>query len=124
MSERLRTRWPVIVLALILAIAATGLVVFQRMEVSAPSGLLRPDDTGLVDRGARIYAQYCAACHGGNLQGEPNWQTANEDGSLPAPPHDASGHTWHHPDELLFRITKYGTGKALGMESLVSNMPA
>ncbi len=29
-------------------------------------------------------------------------------GRLPAPPHDATGHTWHHPDEMLFRITKFG----------------
>jgi len=27
---------------------------------------------------------------------------------MPAPPHDASGHTWHHPDSLLFGITKLG----------------
>jgi len=27
---------------------------------------------------------------------------------MPAPPHDASGHTWHHPDGVLFGITKYG----------------
>ena len=27
---------------------------------------------------------------------------------LPAPPHNETGHTWHHPDEMLFAITKYG----------------
>jgi len=27
---------------------------------------------------------------------------------LPAPPHDATGHTWHHPDQVLFSITKDG----------------
>jgi len=27
---------------------------------------------------------------------------------MPAPPHDASGHTWHHPDSVLFGITKHG----------------
>ena len=37
--------------------------------------------------------QNCASCHGDNLQGQPNWQQANADGSYPAPPHDASGHT-------------------------------
>lgn len=27
---------------------------------------------------------------------------------MPAPPHDASGHTWHHSDEILFNLTKFG----------------
>ena len=27
---------------------------------------------------------------------------------MPAPPHDESGHTWHHTDAVLFGITKYG----------------
>jgi mono/diheme cytochrome c family protein len=30
------------------------------------------------------------------------------DGVLPAPPHDASGHTWHHPDDLLAQIVREG----------------
>jgi mono/diheme cytochrome c family protein len=33
---------------------------------------------------------------------------------LPAPPHDASGHTWHHPDRVLFDITKRGTAAVVG----------
>jgi S-disulfanyl-L-cysteine oxidoreductase SoxD len=46
------------------------------------------------------------------------------DGRLPAPPHDASGHTWHHPDELLFRITKFGVAKAANLKNYESAMPA
>jgi mono/diheme cytochrome c family protein len=33
---------------------------------------------------------------------------------MPAPPHDASGHTWHHPDEALFRVTKEGSAAVAG----------
>src|SRR5689334_2039697 len=72
--------------------------------------------------GQRIYAEHCAACHGDRLQGQPNWQTRKPDGKLPAPPHDASGHTWHHSDQQLFDLTKHG------IEALVpgykSDMPA
>ncbi len=32
------------------------------------------------------------------------------DGRLPAPPHDPTGHTWHHSDKQLFDMTKFGTG--------------
>jgi mono/diheme cytochrome c family protein len=58
--------------------------------------------------GKALYAQHCASCHGVNLEGQPNWQTRNADGKLPAPPHNDSGHTWHHSDEQLFKITKLG----------------
>ena len=43
---------------------------------------------------------------------------------MPAPPHDASGHTWHHTDQMLFRLTKYGLGHVIGDDDYKSNMPA
>ena len=36
------------------------------------------------------------------------------DKKLPAPPHDASGHTWHHDDDTLINITKNGFEKYTG----------
>ena len=43
--------------------------------------------------GEAIYKQHCASCHGENLEGQPNWKTRNDQGRLPAPPHDETGHT-------------------------------
>lgn len=57
------------------------------------------------------------------MQGQPNWRERGPDGLLPAPPHDASGHTWHHRDELLFRITKYGVAKAANLKDYATAMP-
>ena len=57
-----------------------------------------------VAHGASLYGQYCAECHGANLEGAPDWKRRLPDGSLPPPPHDSSGHTWHHPDSLLSSI--------------------
>lgn len=51
--------------------------------------------------GRALYAQHCASCHGADRQGQPDWQTPHPDGSLPAPPHDETGHTWHHDDTFL-----------------------
>ncbi len=59
--------------------------------------------------GKLVYDARCAACHGANLEGQPNWRRRLASGELPAPPHDASGHSWHHPDGWLFDITKHGT---------------
>lgn len=58
--------------------------------------------------GATLYAEHCAACHGADLEGLPDWRTPGPDGRLPAPPHDETGHTWHHADAMLFEYTKFG----------------
>ncbi len=82
-----------------------------------------PDDAELVARGEMLYAEHCASCHGTDLEGQANWRTRRADGRLPAPPHDPSGHTWHHPDEQLFAMTKYGVA-ALAGPGYESDMPA
>jgi len=45
------------------------------------------------------------------------------DGLLPAPPHDPSGHTWHHPDAQLFAITKHGLAKLIDQPDYRTAMP-
>ena len=84
-------------------------------------GQAGPDPAQLA-LGQQIYAVQCAACHGTNLEGQPNWRSRRADGRLPAPPHDVTGHTWHHPDSVLFQITKYGPAVIVG-EGYVSDMP-
>jgi mono/diheme cytochrome c family protein len=73
----------------------------------APTRLERADAATLA-LGRKVYDARCAACHGAQLQGEPNWRERKPTGRMPAPPHDDSGHTWHHPDAVLFGITKEG----------------
>ncbi|WP_370206987.1 c-type cytochrome, partial [Pararhodobacter marinus] len=67
-----------------------------------------------VAQGRVLYDTPCASCHGADLRGQPGWQRPGPDGRLPAPPHDASGHTWHHDDALLFRITRDGSAAVVG----------
>ena len=76
-----------------------------------------------VSTGQTLYQQHCATCHGANLEGQPNWKQPLPTGGLPAPPHNDTGHTWHHPDQLLFRITKTG-GQTVAGSGFKSNMPA
>lgn len=83
-----------------------GTIIFALLqEEKSPAD---PGNLKQVARGKGVYAQQCAACHGARLEGQPNWQAKLPTGRMPAPPHDASGHTWHHPDPVLFGITKYG----------------
>ena len=60
-----------------------------------------------IASGESVYRQYCASCHGAKAEGAPNWKRPDENGELPSPPHDASGHTWRHSDtELVEMIAK------------------
>lgn len=68
----------------------------------------------VIEQGRQIYADQCASCHGAQLEGQPDWKTPLPSGRLPAPPHDAGGHTWHHPDDILFRIVREGTAAIVG----------
>ena len=72
--------------------------------------------------GRSLYGTHCASCHGAKLEGQPDWQEPRPDGRMPAPPHDASGHTWHHSDQALFLITKKGLGAVV--PDYESDMPA
>ena len=72
--------------------------------------------------GQALFLGYCASCHGANLEGQPNWMVRLPNGRLPAPPHDDTGHTWHHSDEQLLRIVRDGLAAiAPGYET---DMPA
>lgn len=79
---------------------------------------------GQVELGETVYVENCASCHGANLEGEPDWQTPNPDGTLKAPPHDDDGHTWHHPDEYIYERIRYGTENLAPNVQAQSNMPA
>ncbi len=97
-----KLRWGLIA-AGVLAVAIAGILGRGQWE---QNGEPTPERVAL---GKRLYDENCAACHGAELEGEADWRTRKADGTLPAPPHDETGHTWHHPDTQLFVITKQGT---------------
>ena len=70
------------------------------------------DDTALRT-GVSVYAARCASCHGERGEGAAGWTRPGPSGVYPAPPHDSTGHTWHHADGLLYRIVARGTAGAL-----------
>ena len=58
----------------------------------------------------------CASCHGVALEGQAGWRYTMVDDMRLAPPHDKSGNTWHHPNALLFKLTKYGFAAMIGSD--------
>lgn len=99
--------------------AGIAMLVVPRLGGEGPAD---PANADAVAQGKALYAEYCAECHGADLAGEANWQQPKADGSLPAPPHDETGHTWHHPDSALFAYTRHG-GAALAGDGFKSAMP-
>jgi len=53
----------------------------------------RPEqfDINRIARGARLYQENCAQCHGPEAQGHPDWQHAKQQGYAAAPPLDGVG---------------------------------
>ena len=120
----MKTRYAI---AAALAIAVIG---GGAWYISLPSAGQNPNgqvvETASLTRGSTLYAGNCAACHGTNLEGAANWRSADADGIRPAPPHDDSGHTWHHTDELLFAYVWLGgeeTQRRMGISNPNSAMP-
>ncbi len=105
--------------AVVVAAALVGFVLAQ--EAPPPS---QPANVDLV-AGAQLYAATCAACHGANLEGQGDWRVAGADGRLPPPPHDETGHTWHHSDAVLYEYVALGGREALAQQGMEfdSGMP-
>jgi mono/diheme cytochrome c family protein len=105
--------------AIVLAVAVL-LLPLRRPATTVPD----LDDAGRIAAGATVYARHCAACHGVRLEGQPDWTSRLPNGRQPAPPHDDSGHTWHHPFEVLFALTKHGLAPPHAPAGYESDMPA
>jgi mono/diheme cytochrome c family protein len=108
------------------ALVVAAIIWYGWLSTSGSGNYIEPatEATNLV-LGKTVYMNNCAACHGAQLQGQPHWRERGANGRLPAPPHDPSGHTWHHPDTVLLDIIKNGLvpGRT-APEGYVSDMPA
>lgn len=118
----MNSRAIIIAAATAATLSVAGLLGYQWLSAGDQIAL-RPDDPGYVARGQELYQAACASCHGAKLEGQANWRERGPDGLLPAPPHDPSGHTWHHPDGVLFNLTKFGVAPYAGPDYR-SAMPA
>lgn len=123
MTQTHSTRWTGGALLALLVLIGTSFW-WVRQASGAAAHAFQPDNPTVLALGKRVYQAQCASCHGAQLQGQVNWRERGPDGLLPAPPHDASGHTWHHPDEQLFAIVKYGIQRVINKPEYRTLMPA
>lgn len=109
---------PIMKLSLLKRIACLWLVLIISACAESATPLTNPQGTPLppiptldpkqVSVGKQIYQANCAVCHGANAEGAPNWKTPDAQGNYPAPPHNDTGHTWHHSDRVLYEIIRDG----------------
>lgn len=111
---------PLLWLALLLAACSGPPATPLTIELihSTPTSVF---DDPVLQQGERIYQRYCAHCHG--YEGEGQIVDSVEHtlalGYHLVPPHDATGHTWQHPDALLVRVIREGVENPLHLYPMV-----
>ena len=78
------------------------------LAATDPRFPIEPANGEALSTGKQRYERFCASCHGINGEGE------QPDPLAPgaAPPHNADGHTWHHPDQQNFLTVLQGRSVA------------
>ena len=89
----------------------------------APAASFFSEERAVVALGARLYAERCALCHGGRLQGQAGWRSPRADGKMPAPPLNSDGHAWHHDSATLLGIVEQGLVPPWAPPGYRSDMP-
>ena len=102
--------------ALVWVLAIMGMMVLACSSASSED----------LEAGRELFVSNCAVCHGTGGEGQLDWHIRKEDGTLPPPPLDGEGHTWHHADGLLYRIVSQGGSifEDPGYPGFKSGMPA
>lgn len=59
-----------------------------------------------LNRGARLFQEHCAQCHGPDAQGHPDWQTP---GVVAAPPLNGTGNEWKRTRAQLLAAIANGS---------------
>lgn len=62
--------------------------------LASPAPVARHFEPASLTRGAALFDQHCALCHGPQAQGHPDWQTPSNGSFAAAPPLDGTGNDW------------------------------
>jgi mono/diheme cytochrome c family protein len=86
-----------------------GLVACSRQDASPPATQTSSLEPGAalasLERGARLFQENCALCHGPEGQGHPDWQTP---GVVAAPPLNGTGNEWKRSRAEMIAIVQTG----------------
>jgi len=99
---------------LALLAVVTLLSACSRDEPATPVAPLaiRQFDAESLRRGAALFGEHCAQCHGPDGQGHPDWQTPSGDQFAAAPPLNGTGNDWKRSRVQLADIIRHGVRRA------------
>ncbi len=87
---------------------------------TAPLGAPQFEQASIA-RGAALFGQHCAQCHGPQAQGHPDWQTPSDGKFAAAPPLNGTGNDWKRSRAELAAVIVGGARRA---SDKVEVMPA
>jgi mono/diheme cytochrome c family protein len=103
-----KARW------LLIGVLATGLLAACSKEppatppAAAPAVAVQHFSPDSVARGAVLFAERCAQCHGPQGQGHPDWQTPSNGQFAAAPPLNGTGNDWKRTRAELAAVIRHG----------------
>jgi mono/diheme cytochrome c family protein len=100
----MKKTWLMLALALLAACSKEG----DQAVSPAPAVAVRHFDPDSISRGARLFEQHCAQCHGPQAQGHPDWQTPSDGSFAAAPPLNGTGNDWQRSRAELAATIKKG----------------
>ena len=110
-------RMALLLKTLTLTLAAAALVACSKDDPSSnsvtPAG--SRFDTASIARGAELYAQHCALCHGPQAQGHPDWQAPSDGSFAAAPPLNGTGNDWKRSRRELIAVIMDGVVRKDGV---------
>ena len=99
-------------------VVATAALAACGKEASAPSTAATSAsrfDAASIARGADLYAQHCAQCHGPQAQGHPDWQAPSDGSFAAAPPLNGTGNDWKRSRRELVAVIMDGVVRKDGV---------
>jgi len=73
----------------------------------AAEAIVRFDPASMA-RGAALFGDHCAQCHGPQAQGHPDWQTPHDSRFAAAPPLNGTGNDWKRSRTELAAVIRNG----------------
>lgn len=98
-------RWIGVIIMVVVVVGCERKTDPSATSLQAPLGSDRPLSVESVMRGARLYQEHCAQCHGPEAQGHPDWENPQV---TAAPPLDGTGNEWKRNKADLVAIIKNG----------------
>jgi mono/diheme cytochrome c family protein len=100
----MRNTWLMLALALLAACSKEE----DKAVSPVPPVAVRHFDPDSITRGARLFEENCAQCHGPQAQGHPDWQTPNDGSFAAAPPLNGTGNDWQRSRAELTATIRNG----------------